>query len=69
MEAFNHTPVLLNECLEALNIKPDGVYVDGTFGGGGPSSQILKAIKTGKLIGIDKDTFAIQNAKAKYSDC
>ncbi len=69
MEAFNHTPVLLDECLEGLNIKPTGIYVDGTFGGGGHSSQILKAIKTGKLIGIDKDTFAIQNAKAKYKDC
>lgn len=68
MEAFNHTPVLLNECLEGLNIKPNGTYVDGTFGGGGHSSKILEKLEDGKLIGIDKDDFAIQNAKAKYSE-
>ena len=67
MEEFNHTPVLLNECLEALNIKPNGIYVDGTFGGGGHSSNILEKLKNGRLIGIDKDEVAINNAMEKFS--
>ena len=68
MEEFKHTPVLLNECLDGLNINPEGIYVDGTFGGGGHSSEILKKLTTGKLIGIDKDLVAINNAKEKYGD-
>lgn len=67
MIEFKHTPVLLNECLDSLNIKSNGIYVDGTFGGGGHSSEILKRLTTGKLIGIDKDQVAISNAKEKFS--
>ena len=53
---FNHVSVLLNECLEALNIKENGIYVDGTLGGAGHSSEILKRLSTeGRLIGIDQD--------------
>jgi len=58
-ENFNHVPVLLNECIEGLNIKPDGVYVDCTLGGGGHSGEIAKRLTTGRLISIDKDEDAI----------
>ena len=54
-----HISVLLNECIENLNIKPDGVYVDGTLGLGGHSEQILKRLNGGRLIGIDRDKSAI----------
>ncbi|MBI5218562.1 MAG: 16S rRNA (cytosine(1402)-N(4))-methyltransferase RsmH [Bacteroidia bacterium] len=57
-----HTPVLLKESLEGLNIKPDGVYVDATFGGGGHSKEILIKLKKGKLIAFDQDTDAKANA-------
>lgn len=63
MESFNHTPVMLNECIEGLNIKPNGVYVDCTTGLAGHSLQIAKKLTTGKLICIDKDTNAINYAK------
>ncbi len=63
---FNHTPVLLNECIEGLAIKEDGIYVDGTFGGGGHSSEILKRLTTGKLIAIDKDDDALNNGRNKF---
>ena len=53
---FKHIPVLLNECIEGLNINPDGIYVDGTLGGAGHSSQIIKKLSSkGMLIGIDRD--------------
>ena len=53
---FNHVSVLLNECLEALNIKEDGIYVDCTLGGAGHSSQIVKRLSNeGRLIGIDQE--------------
>ena len=66
VENFNHVPVLLNECLEGLNIKPDGIYVDGTLGGAGHSSQIVKRIsKNGLLLGIDRDQEAICVAKER----
>ena len=55
MTEFHHISVLLEECLEGLNIKPDGIYVDGTLGGAGHSSQIAKRLTTGRLIGIDRD--------------
>lgn len=57
-----HTPVLLNESINGLNIKPDGVYVDVTFGGGGHSKEIIKKIKTGKLVAFDQDADAMVNA-------
>ncbi len=57
-----HTPALLNETIEGLNIKPDGVYVDVTFGGGGHSKEILKHLgRNGKLLGFDQDVDAIKN--------
>ena len=53
---FKHEPVLLKECIQALNIKPDGIYVDGTLGGGGHSEEILKHLSSqGTLIGSDRD--------------
>lgn len=58
-----HEPALLSECIDALNIQPDGVYVDVTFGGGGHSREILKHLgKNGKLISFDQDEDAVQNA-------
>jgi len=56
-----HTPVLLKESIDGLNIKPDGIYVDVTFGGGGHSREIIKHLKTGKLIAFDQDNDAQQN--------
>lgn len=65
---FLHKPVLLNETIEALNIKPDGIYVDGTAGGGGHSEEILNRITTGKLIAIDQDPDAILTLKNKFAN-
>ncbi|MDR0854401.1 MAG: 16S rRNA (cytosine(1402)-N(4))-methyltransferase RsmH [Clostridiales Family XIII bacterium] len=60
---FSHTPVLASECIEALNIRGDGIYVDGTLGGGGHASLIAEKLeKSGTLIGIDKDIEAIDSA-------
>ncbi len=66
---FNHIPVLLEETIASLNIKPDGIYVDGTAGGGGHSEQIARQLTTGRLIAIDQDPDALQaagNRLAKY---
>lgn len=71
MSEFHHVSVLLDECLEGLNIKPDGIYVDGTLGGAGHSSCIAARLTTGRLIGIDRDTVALQAAAerlAPYKD-
>ena len=57
-----HNPVLLNECIEGLNIKPTGIYVDVTFGGGGHSKLILKNLKGGRLFAFDQDKSAHKNA-------
>ena len=62
---FSHVPVMLNECIEGLNINPNGIYVDGTLGGAGHSTEILKRLKKGKLIAIDKDIEAINASKPK----
>ncbi len=60
---FNHVSVLLNECLEGLNIKEDGIYVDCTLGGAGHSSEIVKRLSSeGRLIGIDQDKDALKAA-------
>lgn len=70
-ETPKHISVLLNECIENLNIKPDGIYVDGTLGLGGHSEQILKCLTTGRLIGIDRDESAIARTGARleqYAD-
>ena len=62
MSEFHHISVLLNECLDNLDIKPHGIYVDGTLGGAGHSSQIAKRLTTGLLIGIDRDEVALRAA-------
>ena len=64
---FKHTSVLLDETIDNLNIRPDGIYVDGTLGGGGHSEAILKRLTTGRLIGIDQDEDAIRAASARLS--
>ena len=64
---FSHTPVLLDEVLENLEIKPNGVYVDCTLGGAGHSSKILEKLETGLLIGFDKDQEAIDASTKKLS--
>ena len=71
MSEFYHVSVLLEECIEGLAIKPDGIYVDGTLGGAGHSSQIAKRLTTGRLIGIDRDPVALKAAGerlAPYGD-
>jgi len=66
---FSHTSVLLNETIEALNIRPHGVYVDGTLGGGGHSLAVAKRlVKTGRIIGIDQDEVACKAAGLRLSD-
>ena len=64
---YGHYSVLLNECIEALNIRPDGVYVDGTLGMGGHSEQIARRLTTGRLIAIDRDAEAIRRASARLA--
>lgn len=59
---FHHLPVLLDECIEALAIRPDGIYLDGTAGGGGHSSAIAARLTTGRLIALDQDPDAIAAA-------
>ncbi len=59
---FSHIPVLLEECMEALAIRPDGIYLDGTAGGGGHSFEIARRLTSGRLIAVDKDRQAITAA-------
>ena len=66
--SFNHQSVLLEEAIQGLNIRSDGVYVDGTLGGGGHSIAICQRLTTGRLIGIDKDQAAIEAATERLSD-
>ena len=71
MSEFHHISVLLQECIEGLDIKTNGIYVDGTLGGAGHSSQIVKHLTSGRLIGIDRDTNALKAAGerlAPYGD-
>ena len=65
---MEHIPVLLSELVDSLNIKPDGIYVDMTLGGGGHAKKILERLKTGMLIGIDQDDFAIKYANEILKD-
>lgn len=70
-KAYGHKPVLLDECLDALAIKPDGIYLDGTLGRAGHSLEIVKRLTTGRLIGVDRDETAIAAAEerlAEYAD-
>ncbi len=62
MTEFHHVSVLLEECIAGLNIRPDGIYVDGTLGGGGHSSRIAALLTTGRHIGIDRDPVALEAA-------
>ena len=62
MSEFHHVSVLLEECIDGLNIRPDGIYVDGTLGGAGHSSRIAEKLTTGRLIGIDRDPVALKAA-------
>jgi len=66
---FKHKPVMLSECIKGLNIKPDGIYVDGTLGGAGHSKEIAKILsKDGLLIGIDRDDDALKAAKENLKE-
>lgn len=64
--AFVHKSVLFNETIDSLNIRPDGIYVDGTAGGGGHSGAILERLTTGTLISIDQDPDAIAFVSSKF---
>lgn len=64
---FSHKSVLLDECIEALNIRPDGIYLDGTLGGAGHSFQIAKRLTTGTLIGVDRDRIALAAAEKRLA--
>ncbi|VAW87603.1 16S rRNA (cytosine(1402)-N(4))-methyltransferase [hydrothermal vent metagenome] len=69
MSEFSHYSVLLHEAVDSLNIQPDGVYIDGTFGRGGHSVEILKALgPQGRLIGFDKDDQAVAAAAERFGD-
>ncbi|MBP1924185.1 16S rRNA (cytosine1402-N4)-methyltransferase [Sedimentibacter acidaminivorans] len=65
---YTHKSVLLRESIDGLNIKPDGIYVDATLGGGGHTYEILKRVTNGKVIGIDQDDYAIGKASEKLKD-
>ena len=67
-ENYGHKPVLLHECLNALAIKPDGVYVDGTLGRAGHSLEIVRRLTTGRLIALDRDETAIEAATCRLGD-
>ena len=67
MSEFHHVSVLLEECIQGLNIRPEGTYVDGTLGGAGHSSRIAAALTTGTLVGIDRDTVALTAAKERLA--
>lgn len=67
MSDFNHIPVLFNETINALNIKPNGIYVDCTAGGGGHSAAVLERLTTGRLIAIDQDPDAIETVTERFA--
>ncbi|MCQ2420367.1 MAG: 16S rRNA (cytosine(1402)-N(4))-methyltransferase RsmH [Clostridia bacterium] len=62
---FSHRSVLLSECIESLNIRPDGIYLDGTLGGAGHSLEICRNLTSGRLIGVDRDSVAMEAAKER----
>ncbi len=65
---FEHRPVLLKEAIDGLNIREDGIYVDGTLGGAGHSREIVSRLTNGKLIGIDQDINALNKAREVLKD-
>lgn len=67
-DSFHHIPVLFEETVDSLNIKPDGIYVDCTAGGGGHSREIAKRLTTGRLISIDRDPQAIETLRLRLSE-
>ena len=67
-EPFTHRPVLLDECIEALNIRPDGIYVDGTLGRAGHSREIARRLTTGRLICVDRDQAALDAARERLGE-
>ena len=67
-EVFTHRPVLLDECIEALNILPDGIYLDGTLGRAGHSREIAKRLTSGRLICVDRDQAALDAAQDRLKD-
>ncbi len=68
-QTFSHVSVLLNECIDGLKIQENGIYVDGTLGGGGHSSEIIKRLSPeGRLIGIDQDSDAVEAASKRLAD-
>ena len=67
MTEFHHAPVLLKECIDALSIRPGGIYVDGTLGGAGHSREIASRLTTGRLIGIDRDETALRAAAERLA--
>lgn len=64
---FSHKSVLLDECIEALRIHPDGIYLDGTLGGAGHSYEIARRLTTGRLIGVDRDAVALKAAEGRLA--
>ena len=62
---FQHRSVLLDECIDALSIRPDGIYLDGTLGGAGHSLEICRRLTTGRLIGVDRDEVALRAAEER----
>ena len=67
MDGFNHIPVLFNETVDALCVKPDGIYVDCTAGGGGHSAAVAERLSTGRLIAIDQDPDAIETLRQRFA--
>ena len=65
---FTHRPVLLEECIQGLDIKPDGIYLDGTLGRAGHSREIVKRLTTGRLICVDRDDAALEAAQTRLAD-
>lgn len=69
MSEFIHRPVLLDECIQSLAIRPEGIYVDGTLGRGGHSGEIARRLTSGRLIAIDRDQAALDAAQVRLADC
>ena len=67
MSEFTHRPVMLEECIEGLDIRPEGVYLDGTLGRAGHSREIAKRLSTGRLICVDRDQEALDAAQERLA--